>query len=73
MAAITSALTEPLVPETAEYFFDISMVSWTGHQKEAIGIFFIILAIFSGVGQILGPKNVEMTVYQKSAHANLFI
>jgi hypothetical protein len=27
MAAITSALTEPLVPETAEYFFDISMVS----------------------------------------------
>ena len=38
------------------YFFDVSTVSRMGHQKEAIGIFFVILANCLGVGQILTPK-----------------
>jgi len=38
------------------------MESYAGHQKEAIGIFSVNLAIYLAVGQIFGLQNPYMAV-----------
>src|SRR6267154_815202 len=54
----------------ARYFCNISMESYTGHQKEVIAIFFEILVIYLGYHQNFVLENPQMRVSGQSARAN---